>query len=91
MSGMDTDSTWFAVLVIILSVFLALFLILSVIAMVKIIQITNKIKHIVQQAEQVADRAENISAFFEKTATPVAILKLIANIGDTFQKKARRK
>jgi predicted PurR-regulated permease PerM len=88
---MDTDSTWFAVLVIILAVFLALFLALSIVLVVKVIQITNKIKYIVQQAEQVADRAESISAFFEKTATPVAILKLIANIGETIQKKARRK
>jgi predicted PurR-regulated permease PerM len=88
---MDTDSTWFAVLVIILSVFLALFLALGIAVLVKVIQITNKIKRILQQAEQVADRAENISAFFERTATPVAILKLIANISETLQKKARRK
>jgi predicted PurR-regulated permease PerM len=88
---MDTDSTWFAVLVIILSVFLALFLALSIVVVVKLIQIANRIKHIVQQAEQVADRAESISSFFERTATPVAILKLIANIGETIQKKAKKK
>lgn len=88
---MDTDSTWFAVLVIILSGFLAVSLILSIILLVKIIQITKKVKHIISQAEQVADRAENISAFFEKTATPVAILKLISNISETIQKKVKRK
>ena len=88
---MDTDSTWFAVLVIILSGFLALSLILSIILLVKVIQITKKVKHIINQAEQVADRAENISAFFEKTATPVAILKLISNISETIQKKVKRK
>ncbi len=88
---MDTDSTWFAVLVIILSIFLAIFLVLSIVLTAKLIQIVNHVKHIVAQAEQVADRAEHISAFFEKTATPVAILKLISNVTDTLQKKVKKK
>ena len=88
---MDTDSTWFAVLVIILSSFLALFLILAIVLAVKLIQIVKQVKHIVDQAEQVADRAEHISAFFERTATPVAILKLVSNISETLQKKVKRK
>ncbi len=88
---MNTESTWFAVIVIILSVFLALFLIAAIILLVKIIQIVKQLKKITSQAEQVADRAEHISAFFEKTATPVALLKLIANISDTVHKKVRRK
>jgi hypothetical protein len=88
---MDTDSTWFAVLTIILSTFLAIFLILSIVLLVKVIQIVKKVKHIVEQAEQVADRAEHISAFFERTATPVAFLKLISNLSETIQKKVKRK
>lgn len=87
---MDTDSTWFAALVIILSVFLAIVLILGIVLMVKIIQIVKHIKYITEQAEQVADRAEHISAFFERTATPVALLKLISNFSDVL-KKAKRK
>ena len=88
---MDTDSTWFAVLVIILSSFLTISLILGILLLVKVIQITNQAKRIINQAEQVADRAEHISAFFEKTATPVAILKLISNISETIQKKVKKK
>jgi predicted PurR-regulated permease PerM len=88
---MDTDSTWFAALVIVLSVFLAIFLIVTILLIVKLIQIIKTVKRITDQAEQVADRAEHISAFFEKTATPVAIMKLIANVTDTVSKKARRK
>ena len=88
---MDTDSTWFAVLVIILSSLLGILLIISVLLTVKILQIVKQVKRIVDQAEQMADRAEHISAFFEKTATPVAILKLVSNIADTIQKKAKRK
>lgn len=88
---MDTSSDWYGVLVIILSIFLALFLLLSIILTVKLIQIVNHVKKIVAQAEQVADRAEHISAFFEKTATPVAILKLISNASDALQKKVKKK
>jgi predicted PurR-regulated permease PerM len=88
---MNTDSSWFSALVIILSAFLALFLIIGIVLAVKIVQIVKQVKRIVDQAEQVADRAEHISAFFEKTATPVAILKLVSNISETLQKKVKRK
>jgi hypothetical protein len=49
--------------------------------------VVNHIKKISEHAEQVADRADHISDFFAKTATPVAIAKLIANLSDVFQKK----
>ena len=88
---MSIDSTWFAVLTIILSVFLAIFLILAIIVLVKVIQIVKKVKHIMEQAEKVADKAEHIGAFFERTATPVAFLKLFSNISDAIQKKGKRK
>ncbi len=88
---MNTDSTWFAVLVIILSSFLAIALLLTIVLIVKVIQITKSVKHIIEQAEAVADRAEHISEFFEKTATPVALVKLFSNISDTIQKKAKKK
>lgn len=88
---MDTDSTWFAVLVIILSTFLAIMLLLSIVLLVKIIKIVKQIKRIIDQAEQVADKAEHIAAFFEKTATPVALLKLVSNISGTLSKKVKKK
>lgn len=88
---MDTDSTWFATLVIILSSVLALLLILLVVLVVKVLQIVKRVDRIVAQAESVADRAEHISEFFEKTATPVAIIKLIANVSETVVKKAKKK
>lgn len=88
---MDTDSTWFAVLVIILSAFLGVVLILSIVLLAKVIQIVGQVKRITEHAESVADRAEHISAFFEKTATPVAILKLVSNVSETLSKKAKRK
>lgn len=87
---MNTESTWFAVLVIFLSVVLAIVLVLSVILAIKAIQIVSQVKKIIHQAEQVADRAEHISSFFEKTATPVAILKLVSNVSESLRKKVKK-
>ncbi len=66
-------------------------LIVGILLVVKVLQIVKQTKRIIEQAEQVADRVEHISAFFQKTATPVAILKLVSNISDTLQKKVKRK
>jgi hypothetical protein len=87
---METDSMWFATLVIILSAFLAILLISLIVLVLKVLQIIRRIDKIVAQAESVADRAEHISEFFEKTATPVAIVKLLANISETIVKKAKK-
>lgn len=84
---------WFKALVIILSVMLALFLLLSIIILVRVIQIFRQIKRITDYAEEVMDKAEEVSDFFHKASTPVAILKLLANIAESFQKtkeKVRR-
>lgn len=82
------NTTWFEALVVILSVMLALFLLLSIILLVRFIQISKQVKRIVDQAEEIADKAEEITTFFEKTATPVAILKLVANVSDRVVKTA---
>lgn len=84
------DNTWFEVLVVILSVTLALFLVLSIFLVVKLIKVAKSLERITGHAEKVADRAEHISEFFEKTATPVAIAKLIANISESFKKKSKK-
>lgn len=84
------DSIWFEVLVIILSAFLAIFLVLSIIILVKVLQIIKVVKRITEHAEQMADRAEHMAAFFEKTATPVALIKLVSNITDAFLKKGKK-
>lgn len=82
------DSSWFEALVIILSVMLALFLLLSIILMVRLIQISRQIRRITDHAENAVDKAEEIATFFEKTATPVALMKLISNISETVSKAA---
>lgn len=88
------DSDWFATLVIMLSAMLALFLLLFIILLIRLIQIIKQIKRITDHAENAVDRAEEMTEFFKKTATPIALLKLVSNISDTMQKtteKVRRK
>lgn len=82
------NDVWFESLVIILSVMLGLFLLLGIILLVKIIQIVNQIKRITEHAEQAVDKAGHIASFFEKTATPVAVMKLFANITEAVSKAA---
>lgn len=84
------NNVWFESLVILLSIMLGLFLLLCIVLLIKIIQIINQIKRITDHAEQAVDKAEHIASFFEKTATPVAIMKLIANISDYVSKAAGR-
>ena len=82
------NDVWFESLVIILSVMLGLFLLLGIILLVKIIQIINQLKRITDHAEKAVDKAEHIASFFEKTATPVAFMKLVSNISDYVTKAA---
>lgn len=84
------DTIWFEILVIVLSTFLAITLLLTIILLVKIIQIARLAKKITEHAEQLADRADHIGAFFEKTATPVALMKLVSNLSDVFNKKGKK-
>lgn len=78
-------------LLIILSAALAVFLLLSIIALVKIIQILNHIKRIIERAESIADKAEAVGEFFQKTAGPAAIAKLVGNIVHSFRQRKEGK
>ncbi len=77
------------ILVIVLSATLAIFLILGIVLIIKLIQVANGIKHITQKAEQIADKAEAVTEFFEQAAAPVAIGRLIGNITDMITRKGR--
>jgi hypothetical protein len=85
------DSSWYEALVIILGAALALFLILFIVLTVKLIQIANTAKRITEHAEKVADQAEHVSEFFAKTATPVAVVKLLSNVSEMLQGKEKKK
>ena len=85
------DSNWYEALVIILGCTLAVFIILGIVLLVKMIQIANTTKRITEHAEKVVDQAEHVSEFFAKTATPVALVKLLSNVSEMFQGKERKK
>ena len=85
------DDIWFEILVIILAIFLAIFLLLGILISVKVLQITRAVKRITEHAENVVDKAEHITEFFEKTAMPVALVKLVSNMSDVFLKKGSKK
>lgn len=84
------DSIWYEILVVALGVLLAIFLILAIIVSVFLIKIASIAKRITQHAEHMADRADHISAFFEKTATPVALFKLVTNFSEVIGKKRKK-
>jgi len=79
------------VLVVIVSATLTVFLIVSIIVLVKIIQVLNDIKRIIKKTEHIADQAEAVVNFFQNSAVPVAIVKLISNIIQSFKSKKSRK
>lgn len=75
------------ILVIMLSSFLAIFLITGILVLIKLWQILKNIKYITEKAEQIADRAELVSEFFSNTAKPAAYVTLLGNIVNTFKGK----
>ncbi len=79
------------VLVIFLSSALAVFLLVAIIATIKLIQILNHIKRITEKAEQLADKAEAVGEFFRKSAGPIAVGKLLSNIVETVFKRKQGK
>lgn len=84
---MDTASQ---VLLIIVSATLALFLTVSIVLMIKVLQILNHVRRITETAEKIADNAEAASEFFQKTAGPAAIAKLVANIVNSVKGKKKK-
>jgi hypothetical protein len=73
------------ILLIIVSSTLAIFLILGILALVKINQILGDVRKIAQKAEKMADKAEAVGEFFKKTAGPAAVAKLVSNIVESFK------
>jgi hypothetical protein len=72
------------VLVIILSSFLGLFLLLSIVLLVKLIQITNQVKRVTDRVDAAVNKASEAIDVLHKAAGPVAIGKIIAALVDHF-------
>jgi len=80
-------------LLIILSFFLAMFLLLSIIALIWILQILSELKKIIKRAEELARETESaITSFFEKTGPTMALVSLISNMAKVvLRNKKKRK
>jgi hypothetical protein len=81
------------ILVIILSAFLALFLLLAIVAVIEVLVLMHKIRKLVGKAERVIGSAENAAEIFRKVAGPVSILRVLRNIvavGTQHKKEKRR-
>lgn len=83
-------NTGIEVLVVIISVVLGLFLIVSIVATLYIIKVLKAIKHLTDKAEQVAEKAENVTDFFKEARGPLSLLRVIKNVADMAQSKPKK-
>ena len=78
-------------LTIVLSVFLAFFLLLGIVLLIKAIQLANKVKHIADQADGMVQRADTAIEFFRKAAGPLAVGKMVTGFVDQMNKHKQDK
>ncbi|MES2971391.1 MAG: hypothetical protein V4702_03660 [Patescibacteria group bacterium] len=79
-------------LIIILAVTLSVFLLVAIIALIKIIQVITHLQNIIEKAEKLADKAESVGEFFKQSAGPIALAKLFASVGQAmFDRRKHRK
>lgn len=76
---MDLNTTQQALLII-LSVFLAIFLILGIVALAYLIRIQKSVKRVVTKVESVADKAEKVSDILENSAPVMGLIKLFSKM-----------
>ena len=78
---------WAMILVIILSITLAIFLVVSIILMIKLIKISKQINSITSTAQRTVSSVENKVQSFMAIATPMAAAKYIQSFVKNFNKK----
>lgn len=79
------------ILLIIVSSVLSVFLILLIVLLIYLISLARQIKRLVQKAENVAINVEAAAQAFERSATPIAMLKVIGNIFEQIMNVKKRK
>jgi hypothetical protein len=67
-------------LLIILSTFLAIFLILGITALIYLIQIQKTVKKVVKKIENVTDKAERVTDVIENSAPIMGIIKYFSKM-----------
>jgi len=68
------------VLVVILSTFLAIFILLGIIVALQAIRVLTMVQRIARKAEVVIESAESVGEIFKNAAGPLAILKVVRNM-----------
>ncbi len=79
------------VLIIILASTLSVFLVVAIIALIKVIQIFDSIKRITQKAEKLTEGAEAIGEFFKDVNGDLALSRLVHNIAHFVKRKKRER
>lgn len=74
------------ILVIIISTFLAIFLLLAVILLVMLIKVTRQIKAVTATARSAAENLSSFTANLSKLASPVLIARAVASAVKQFKK-----
>ncbi len=78
-------------LIAILSIGITIVLICTIVVLYYMIKILKSLRSITEKANHIAGNVDSVSEFFSKTAGPVAIGKLIANIVETMRHKEEKK
>jgi hypothetical protein len=82
-------NTAFDILVIILSATLAIFLILSIIAVSMVLKLLGSLRAIVAKGEYLVDSAEELTDTLRRNAGAVGLLKMLLKFVATMNKKGK--
>ena len=77
---------WAQVLVIILSVFLAIFLLLGIVLLALLIKVTRQIRSVAGAAERTALKVEGMATNIAAFSSPVAIVKMVSSFVKNLRK-----
>jgi len=83
-------NTTFDILVIVLSCLLALFLILSIIAVSLVLKLLKSLRQVVAKGEQLVDTAEELGDTLRRNAGAVSIVRLLMKFMATVNKGRKR-
>lgn len=79
------------VLVVILSIFLAFFLILGIILTIYLIKLTQQIRNITSSAERTAGNIESVVAGVSRAVSPMFMAEMINKFIKSFKKSKKEK
>lgn len=75
------------ILVIILSIFLAIFLVSAIVLIIQVIRVTKQIQMIVTTTQSAVDRVSNFAASAGKLVSPAIIAKFVGEMFKKYKKK----